>query len=127
MSAGRKAIVFVEGNLTMNGRPNPADGNGLFMVLVNGNINIDPGVTSIEGVFVADGTIRTGSKTGTDDDSVLTINGTLIAWGGGVFLDRDLPQDVNEPGEIIYYRPDMILNIPKYFSEQTVTRKEVNP
>jgi hypothetical protein len=133
LGVGRKVIVFVDstnsvnGNVTINGRPVPEAGKGLFMVIAKRDINVSPSIQSLYGLFVADGRIHTGSAAGEDTDSALTVNGSLVAWGGGVLLERDLGADISNPGEVVIYRPDMVLNLPKYFSEQTVTRKEVNP
>lgn len=129
LGQNRKVVVFVNGNLniTKNIGINSPSGNSVLVLIVKGDIVIDPAVTYINGIYITDGKFSTGSLAGDDNDSPLLVEGTVISWGGGVDLQRDRPVDIATPGEVFTYRPDYVLNIPKYFSQQSVTRREVNP
>ncbi len=132
----RKVILFVNGNLTLKGRITVNDGKGFFAAIAKGNINVDPGVShpndpALEGVFMADGVIATGTKS-PDPDNRLYIRGTLAGWGG-IALQRDLDPDKDSgennlvPAEYVEYAPDLILTFPRELLREGLVWKEVAP
>ena len=80
------------------------------MVVVNGNINVDPSVKRLDGIYVADGNITVG---GTSVDQ-LNINGMLYAHGD-VRLYRgfsDKTDNNANPSVKVNYSPGLIFNLP---------------
>ncbi len=92
-------------------------------IIASGNININPAVTRVEGVFISDGAINTGS--GTDQ---LIGEGIFTGWGGFGFT-RDLvdPADLTNPAEKFIYRPDLQVNVYRYLLRRDLHWQEVNP
>lgn len=132
----RKVILFVNGDLTVNGRITVTDGEGFFMIIVKGNILVDPSVSqpnqpALEGLFFSEGTFSTGTKNPQKDEQ-LYIRGSVAAMGG-VNLQRDLdPGRTNEdnntkPAELVEYAPDFIFTYPRDLSRQGLTWQEVAP
>jgi len=61
---GEKLIIFVPGDLQINNSFSiTPDGMSLVMFIVKGNIGIDPSLTKIEGIYLADGKIDTSCNT----------------------------------------------------------------
>ncbi|KKS77872.1 MAG: hypothetical protein UV51_C0004G0047 [Candidatus Woesebacteria bacterium GW2011_GWC1_42_9] len=51
-----KVVLFVEGNLTITGNVTLAStANDFLLIVVSGDIIVDPTVTSLQGIFFADG------------------------------------------------------------------------
>ncbi|MDO8503544.1 MAG: hypothetical protein Q7S60_02535, partial [bacterium] len=132
----RKVILFVNGNLTIQGKINLDDGKGFFAAIAAGNINIDPGVSqpnnpALEGMFMANGTISTGTKSPNPDDR-LYIRGALVGWGG-INLQRDLDPNKTSgannlnAAEYVEYAPDLILTFPRELLREGIVWKEVAP
>ncbi|MEK7521633.1 MAG: hypothetical protein AAB599_02415, partial [Patescibacteria group bacterium] len=132
----RKAIIFVNGNLNIQGRVNISKGDGFFAAIVSGDININPGVShpnqpAIEGIYLADQSIRTGTSS-PSADSPLYVRGSLVA-GSSVNLQRDLDPgkttgaNEKEPSEFIEYAPDLILNLPPQLMRDNPVWEEVAP
>lgn len=136
--ASRKAVLFVKGgNLNINKAINFTDGTGFFMAIVGkdssgaeGNINISSGVggttADLEGMYVADGAISTGTAGVVNSDIPLTIRGSLAAYGG-VNLQRDLVDDSVTPAEFIDFGADILLNFPKELRVKSYRWEEVAP
>jgi len=137
----RKVILYVNGDLTINGNITLTPGTGFFMAIVNGNINVNPtvgggAVPNLEGIFFANGTFDTGTS-GTGD-SQLNVRGVVIARGaltangdGGAQkafnLQRDLASNEDTPAEEFTYGPDLVLNYPAFLGERKLTWREVAP
>lgn len=140
---GKKLVLFVGGNLEIKGRINLKAGEGFFAAIVGGSINVDPAVISqnpnqygLEGIFLADGAIHTGTNnpvplSGTPDGQ-LYIRGVIAGWQG-VILERDLDPlrengaNNDKPAETIEYAPDLILNLPKELQRQGSVWREIAP
>lgn len=140
---GKKLVLFVGGDLSIKGRVNLTAGEGFFAAIVGGSINIDPAVISqnpnqygLEGIFLADGAIHTGTNnpvplSGTPDGQ-LYIKGVLAGWQG-VILERDLDPlrengaNNDKPAETIEYAPDLILSLPKELQRQGSVWREIAP
>lgn len=134
-----KVILFVSGDLRINGRIRLNKGSGFFMAIVRGNIIIDPSVDSenpnqpsLEGLFYADGTISTGSTGTSSGDSKLYVRGALIGKSG-LNLQRNLdPMRTTgannlTPAEFIEYAPDLILTFPRELSRSGIVWREIEP
>ncbi len=126
----RKVILLVKGgNLTISSSINVQKiGDGFFMAITNGNINIDPTLTApagkpaLEGLFLADGVIHTGGGT-----NQLYVRGTLAGLGG-ISLERDLGNNNgSQPAEFIEYAPDLIFSYPRDLAKSRVIWREVAP
>ncbi len=102
-------IYFVNDNLDINQDLTVPDGETM-MVIVNGNITIDPLVTRLDGIYIANGSILAG---GTDDDQ-LVINGMLYARGNIRLYRSFSDKTVNNttPAVKINYSPGLIFNLP---------------
>lgn len=133
---GKKAIVFVNGDLTIKGPINLTRGSGFFATIASGSINIDSGVAGdsapvLEGFFIADNAIRTGTKSPANDTK-LYVRGVLAAWGN-VILQRDL--DPNHtgtgnnitPAEYVEYAPDLVLLFPHELQRDNPVWEEIAP
>ncbi len=135
----RKVVLLIEGgDLNISGRINiGTPGSGFFMAVVGknasggkGNILIDdsvsrPSAAAIEGVYLAEGQISTGTG-GTDSDSPLYLRGSFAAYGGMV-LERNLADDSDTPAEFIEYAPEIIATFPRVFTTRRMSWKEVAP
>lgn len=124
----RRVILFVKGaDLNINAKINLLDNNGFFMVVVDGNININPTVTSggatpaVEGLFVSN-RLSTGNGT-----SQLYLRGSVASYGNpGIYLERSLSNNSN-PAELFEYAPDLILLYPPKLGFKQTKWVEVAP
>lgn len=120
----RKVILLVEGvGLTIKGNINLADGQEFFGAFVNGAIDVDPLVTSLEGIYLADSTFGTGTG-----NTNLSVRGSIATYGG-IFLQRDLETGIGNggPAELFEYAPDQILMFPTKLGARKISWKEVAP
>ncbi|MDQ3098639.1 MAG: VWA domain-containing protein [bacterium] len=125
---GKNIVIFVPGDLfiTRSGGTSyivSSDGQSSISFIVAGRIGIDPGVSKIEGIFIADGVIDTActipadticspSITTSTPNSTLNLEGYFISSDaknqGGFNLDRKgIPNTM--PGEDFKARPDFYL------------------
>jgi len=119
--AGRKVILFVKGaNLNINGNINLTDGVGFFGTFVNGDININPTVTQLEGIYLTDTNFITGVGS-----SALWVRGSVGSYGG-ISLGRDLTNDTT-PAELFEYGPDQVLLFPNKLAFRRTKWIEVAP
>ncbi|NMB56429.1 hypothetical protein GYA19_00650 [Candidatus Beckwithbacteria bacterium] len=112
-----KIILFHNGNVNITGNITIQSGS-VLMLIVSGEINIDPSVTQIEGIYIAN-KIKTGTKgldpsTNLGQDSVLNLNGTFVGWQD-FNLQRNLENN-SQAAEVFTYRPDLI-NALRAFDE----------
>lgn len=125
----RKVILLVKSaNLFINAPINLTDGQGFFMVVVEGNISVDPTVgggasPTLEGMYLADGQFYTGAGS-----TQLWLRGTVTGHGG-MSLQRDLGAGGNPttPAELFEYAPDQVLLYPTKLSARRISWKEVAP
>lgn len=127
IAGSRKIILFVAGNLTINGRINVATkGQGFFMAIVNGGINVAGTVTNgvnpaLEGIFVSSG-FNSGNSA-----NRLYIRGTVVNYGT-LTLARDLgASNSTNPAETFEFAPDLVLLFPQDLTPVRATWKEVIP
>ncbi|HSX49032.1 MAG TPA: Ig-like domain-containing protein [Candidatus Saccharimonadales bacterium] len=129
ISGNRKVILFVNGNLTLNGKINIQNkGQGFFMAIVSGNINVAGTVTAaaglpaLEGIYESDGVFDTGVSA-----SNLYVRGTVVGWGG-VNLKRDLGAGNSaNPAETFEFAPDITMLYPRDLVQDKLGWKEVAP
>ncbi len=128
LNAGRKVILFVDGNLTINGKISYNPANSYFMPIVKGNITVAGTVTTaagtptLTGIFYCDGKFDSGVGTGP-----LSVLGSVVAKNG-VSLQRDLgPGNNFESSENFTISPDLMLNYPGELSFKRPIWKEVAP
>lgn len=109
--AGEKYVVVVRGNVRITGDVTVANG-GYLMVIAQGDVTVDPAVTSVQGIYLANGLFITESA-GVGGDVQLVVSGSVAAWDG-VDLNRDLGVAGNvSPAEQFVYRPDLMISMPK--------------
>jgi hypothetical protein len=156
--SGTNVIVFVNGDLNLeDSTPNDPDSiitveqGGYIAFIVSQDINIhesvgydvsndqilDPVVTlpNVEGVFIADGTLRTESQAPAISDRRIVIAGTYVGWGG-VELERsfEVTNDLLSVGrnnsnaiESFIHRPDLVTNTPIEMRSAQIIWQEVAP
>jgi hypothetical protein len=141
LSGGR--VIFVDGNVTINGNITLA--NGAFLgVVASGNITVDPSVgntipkanptsadANLVGAFFANGNF-TGGTTGSQTDKQLVIYGSVAAdaelnGAGKVSSQRDLGGLNAMPGVAFIWNPNLILNAPQPFTDAVMDWREVAP
>lgn len=128
----RKVVVLVNGgNVILGGNitiQNP--GQGTFILIANkdissvgGNIAISGSVTTLNGIFLADGFIADGVSS-----SQLAVTGSLVAHGG-LNLQRDLGGVTNAttPAEKFTFDPRLMFTLPKSLGVSRIVWKEVAP
>ena len=129
--ASTKVILFVNGNLTIDGNIKINPGTGFFMAIASGNITVNPGVENpgggfdLEGVFVTNGNFTTSSA-GPETDDPIQIRGMVAAYGM-VDPNKDLTDNSTTPAELFEYAPDLLFNIPPSLQLKRTRWKEVAP
>ncbi|OGM02531.1 hypothetical protein A2115_00935 [Candidatus Woesebacteria bacterium GWA1_41_8] len=123
-----RVILFVDGDLIIDGTIDLTRGLGFFMAVSSGNITVNPGVRhptagepELEGLFVADNNFITAG--GTDE---LSIRGMVTAYGQ-VILNRNLSDNTQNPAEVFTYAPDLLFNYPTSLTLKRTRWKEVTP
>lgn len=116
---GGTGVVFVNGNLSVNVNNTVSVGEFL-MIVVKGGITFEKNVTKNEGIFMADGGIRTVGLS----NNQLVINGVLYsginAPTGNIRFIRgftDKSDNNGQPATVVNYRPDLIFNMPGKVSQ----------
>ncbi len=125
---GEIVVVLVRGNLTIDDRIDVAKG-GFLMFVTTGNIAINPtvnsedGVSAVEGVYIADGSVSDGGG-----DKKLMMEGTFVGWQG-MSLTRDFKtvRNNSEPIEVVNYRPDFLISAPAALKRPPLVWEEVAP
>jgi hypothetical protein len=96
------------------------------MVIVSGDINIGPDVTSLQGFYLADNNFNT-VHIASGNDSPLNIKGSVSAYGS-VNLRRNLGSlNSSTPGETFEFSPADIFTYPPALSIERTRWKEVAP
>lgn len=124
LTGSNSYVFFIDGDLRI--AKNIVAPSGTFLAfIVNGDVTIDPTVTAISGLYVMDGQFRTESQIA--DDLQLTVNGSVVTWGG-VNLLRDLGgNNISLPAEKFVYRPDFLVNMPAKMKSFSLNWQEVAP
>jgi len=115
VGSGEEITFLVNGDLDISNSIAVADG-GFVSFFVTGDIEIDNSVNNIEGIYIADGIIDTGTA-----DTQLVAEGTYVGWTG-VTMGRDLSGVGNNtsPAELFIYRRDLIENMPGYLNRAII-------
>ncbi len=110
---GNFGVYFISGDLRINTNKQVGT-NDYLIVVVSGNINFDafPGVNRVDGIYVADGSIRITN----DTDNQVVFNGSL--YGNSITINRgfvapNLSWNNTRPAVVINYRPDFLFNMPQ--------------
>jgi hypothetical protein len=127
-----KVILFVDGDLRIEGRITFNDGTGFFMVVVSGDIIVEPSVggsadssPDLEGIYYTDEQFRTGTN-GIGADEQLHIRGSVAAFDR-IVLERSTPNDATAPAELFEYAPETLLRLPTCIGERSVEWRELAP
>jgi len=127
-----KIVVFVNGNLVVNRNIQCADGIGMPIFIVSGNITFNSTVavptTLFEGAYYAGGSGGiTFNTNGADTDPTLTVRAVLVAENGSVNSLRD--SGVGNTIPAVYYRrtPDLLFLLPSFMKEKKSLWREVAP
>ncbi len=117
-------VILVDGSVTINGNIDVRNAGGFLAIIASGNITIGDSVTNVEGVYIADGIINTGTS-----DQQLLAEGIFTAWGGFSLGNRDYGTVLNNTEPVIKFkfRPDLVLNAYKYLLKPRMTWAEVAP
>ncbi len=139
---GESIVIFVNGNLEIRNTIRVAQG-GFLSFIVKGNIIIDPSVgnddiadntPNVEGMFVANGSIRLpGVGVAQGGDKRFVGAGTFVGWSG-IVMERDYDDGVDRrllnntnPTELFIYRPDLVLRTPAQMRAPRYQWREVAP
>jgi hypothetical protein len=143
VAAGRRITLYVNGDITIksnivyaNWDPNNSDTAPSFTLIVKGNINIDPNVTRVDGLYIAqpsaprtDGEFNTCANNSGNQfcNQQLVANGAVIARiikplrsAGTVSADAcpgylSFPcADFHKPAEIFNFIPSMVIGPPNF-------------
>jgi hypothetical protein len=120
----RKVVLMVDNaDVNITGNINLTAGQGFFLVIVKGNINVDPAVGggsyNLVGLYFTDGAYSDGIG-----NKQLWVRGSVVA-NNGINLERDL--GASNPSELFAYAPDQILLFPKVLGTRRINWKEVAP
>jgi hypothetical protein len=130
LALGARRVILLVDTADLNINANISLTTGFFLAIANQDINIDPAVTTLEGLYVADGTVSTGTL-GPDvndlgQDIPLSVRGSVAAYTG-INLQRDLADNSAIPAEFFEYAPDQILLFPSTLGVRRINWKEVAP
>ena len=118
---GNPAVVFIDGNLTINKKVQVHAKTALVFV-VSGNISVGGNVREIDGFYIANGIFKVdGGK------KELVVNGAAMAFSAAGFsLGRDL-KDNDEPAERFLYQPRYLWLLKDVLGESTKSFQELTP
>ncbi len=128
ITGNRKVILFVPGNLTLNGRINiQTKGQGFFMVVVGGSINVQANLNNgvnpaIEGIFISSGNFDTGVG-----NTTLYVRGNVVAYGGLSLKRSLLANNSVNSAEQFEFAPDLVMLFPADLNPNKLGWKEVVP
>ncbi|MFA5026211.1 MAG: hypothetical protein WC503_06930 [Candidatus Shapirobacteria bacterium] len=102
-------VYFVNGNLLINSNYD-LDAGKTVLVIVKGKITIDPTVSLLDGIYIADGGIEATGESAAQ----LVINGSLYSKAT-IQLARSYVNKLTNntsPAVMVNYQPDLIFNMP---------------
>jgi hypothetical protein len=136
ITSTEKFVILVDGNLTFT-KKIAVDPGGFIAFIVKGDIILDRAVgenpasssdKTLEGVYIADGFIRSMRVSDTPDTNKRFNGGGIFIAYGGFDLRRDLGnRNDQNPSEYFEYRPDFLINFPKEFAEKPQVWQESAP
>jgi hypothetical protein len=114
LAGNKKVVLLVNNSVTITGDITVIDGS-FFAVIAKNKITIQPGVTNVQGIYIADDQLVVSFS-----GDQLTGEGMFIGWAG-VDLSRTLGSlNSTTPAEKFIYRPDFLLNAPDWFKQSRV-------
>lgn len=118
--------IFHDGNVSITSNVDVPVG-AFLAIIATGDIDIQPGVTSLEGVYIADGNFQVLSTGDEATEQRFVGEGTFVGLAG-VVLQRDRGVTNNsESSEYFIFRPDFVINAPFGLRLPQYSWKEVNP
>jgi hypothetical protein len=109
VSSGETVILMVQNSVTFTGNIDVAVG-GFGGVFATGDIQVDGGVTNLEGIYFSQGTFDSCFSGLCDPADQLVVEGNV--WADDFVLGRNLA-DNQDPAEYFRYRPDFLFNCPQ--------------
>lgn len=126
-----KVILFVNGDLNINGKIDLTPGRGFFMAVVNGNVNVKGSVggpadttPDLQGLFFVNQTFNS-AVTDPAPQQQLHVQGTVVA--NAFSLTRSLSDNSQTPAELFEFSPALLLQLPASLGSRQVIWKEVAP
>ncbi|MBP8591423.1 hypothetical protein KBI33_03110, partial [Candidatus Shapirobacteria bacterium] len=125
VGANEKFVIFVDDDLNINQSITVAPG-GFLAFIVKEDITIAPGVTQVQGVYFADGSLIVESSDATDEQ--FKGQGIFVAKEGAS-LKRNFrnARNAEEPTEVFTFDPSYLFTAPKVFREKPYLWREVVP
>ncbi|MCX6817151.1 MAG: hypothetical protein NTZ93_04775 [Candidatus Beckwithbacteria bacterium] len=120
IDSGIKAVILVPNDLIITQNISVAKG-GFLAIIASGNIEVEPSVKNLQGVYIADEVIDTGGLT-----NPLQAEGIFVGWGG-INLQRNLTDNSHLPAERFTYRGDLVVNAYRYLLKPHINWQEVAP
>jgi hypothetical protein len=125
----RKVILLVDNaDVNITGNINLTDGEGFFMLISEGKVDVDPTVgggvvPNLEGIYITSSAFNTGLG-----NIQLWVRGS-VSGNLGVNMQRDLGEIANagDPSEFFEYAPDQIMLYPSKLGARKINWKEVAP
>lgn len=140
VNTGEKYVIVIDGNLTIADVANAGQlitvqPGGFLAFIVSGNISFESSVghsnlalttANVAGIYIADGTISTGTD-GAGTDRRFIGEGTFVGWTG-VSLQREIDRTSGQttPSEQFRYRPDFMVSIPDNLRRPHIIWQETN-
>ena len=118
---GINAAFLVSGNITIKGNITPAPNISSLAFISGGNINIDPSVVEIRGLYLATGNFNDGLN----NSQGLKIKGNAAALNQ-IILQRDWGTGY-KPAEYFVSDPALYINLAQIFGLPSYTWSEVAP
>lgn len=128
----KSAVIFVEGNLSITRNITFGENNTGLVLVVKGDVIIDPSVTLIKAVIISSGTIYTAGAGCTKNSvnvgastNALTVNGSLISLSGGKIVFCRKLNDNNNPAEVIIQQPKYLVILRNLYSDNPPKWSEI--
>ena len=115
------SINIIEGSLNINGSITPTSGKTVVYI-VRDNLTIGQGVNTLDGVFIAGGTVTIN---GPASNATLSITGMVYA--DVIVESRSVPNPSSNPAVRYTYMPGYLLPLTQYLGKSGVNWQEVAP
>ena len=113
-------IFLVSGKIIYKNDLEPQ--NTLPVFIAQGDIEIQPTIHFLNGIFISDGKIKTGEV---EENQNLKIKGAAISWNS-FLLEREIKNN-DEPAEIFIYNPEIFLKIFPFIGKTSHIWEEIAP
>lgn len=134
MNNGETLVVFVTGDLTIDGDMQ-VNGDGFVAYVVGGNITVTSNVgnpagnntPNLHGIFITSGTFDTGTSTQANH-AKLVVHGTVVANTMALSRDISAAGGTNDvAAEQFNYDPNLLMRLPEQFKDVKVRWQEIAP